>query len=105
MLYIGITCQYAYLDVIACIINREPKNEYDGTRPVPAVYEAIHPLESDHNPVTKDNNPACQSTVLVNKANVVSDENEYEIALFQPTSSNNGVEMETNPAYAETQFK
>ncbi|XP_065905338.1 hemicentin-1-like isoform X4 [Dysidea avara] len=100
-------------------INRQPENDYDDNRQpediyddnrlpesnyddVGSVYEAIHPIAPDHQPVTMEKNPACQSMVLANKANIDPDENEYEITSFQPASSNN---MQNGPTYAETQFK
>jgi len=51
-----------------------------------------------------DRNPAYQSTVIANKT---SDNHppEYDIINLQPTKSDDDVEMEENPAYAETQFK
>jgi len=78
-------------------IIREPVSVYDDTRQpdLDEVYEAIHPIESDHKPITIDGHQPNQSTVLANKANVIQKADEYEITSFQL----NDVE---NPTSAET---
>ena len=71
---------------------------YDYITPKPAVYEAVNP---DYHKVLMDKN---ESLMFVNKGHV--DQDDYENIDLQPTSRQaDFVEMEDNPAYAETHFK
>ena len=85
-------------------MKKQPENEYDYITPKGGAYETVNPLSSTHKPVTMDKNPAYQSTVLANKT-CDNHPPEYEIVNLQPAKSDDGVKMEKNPAYAETQFK
>jgi len=86
------------------VLKKQPENEYDYITPKTGAYETVNPLSSIHKPVTMDRNPAYQSTVLANKTSG-DHPPEYEIINLQPAKSDDGVKMEKNPAYAETQFK